>query len=135
MNRKNFYKDEFSLERAESSLNDLISKCTLDEILWIVRNVTYDQIAYYSDESKGIVYDGSYTEENIEQATMLQKAISTYCDLFGQSINKRVFDQGYLNTYDLLQSKIKIDSLELECAKLREEVSDLKEELDYEKEK
>ena len=96
-NRKDFYADDFNSERANEAWTQLITKCTLKEILWIMRNIAYDQISYYSAENKGRIYNGSYDEKHIEQAGYLQKDLSTMCDLFGQVIiNHRNFDEGYL---------------------------------------
>ena len=40
-------------ERAEEERDYLIEKCSLAEILWITRNVTYDMVAYWSADNKG----------------------------------------------------------------------------------
>lgn len=98
--RKNYYSNEFDSDRASTMLLDLISHCSFKEISWIYRNIVYDWVAYWSSESKGKVYDGTYSDLNIEQANRLQQQISSLADLFEQSvIDKREFNEDYLKNY------------------------------------
>ena len=126
-NRKDFYKDEFNSARAEEALQELCSKCTLSEVLWIIRNITYDQTAYYSEDEKGIIYNGSYDEGQIHDATNLQREISKFCDLFGQVvINHRNFgDDTYLENNMSLTLMSKVRAYESEIEKLKERISEL----------
>lgn len=107
--RKEFWGSEFDLDRADKMLEYLIGKCSLKEILWIARNVVYDQVAYYNQNSKGIVYNGEYSDLNVEQANRLQQQISTLLDLFSQSVNsKREFDEDYLKSYEFAGPYLRI---------------------------
>lgn len=100
-NRTNFYDQEINSERAESALHELAKKCTFSEICWIFRNICYDQVAYYGEYSHSKIYDEKdRTELNIEQANRLQQRLSTFIDLYNQSIiDKREFDENYLKQY------------------------------------
>lgn len=112
--RKDFYSsEEFNLKRANENLITLIENCTFEEIMWIVRNITYDQISYYAPDSKGRIFNGKYSELQIEQATRFQRNISTFIDLFGQVlIDGRVFEEEYIKKYDLAEHYInKIDKM------------------------
>ena len=79
----------------------LTKDCTLAEIMWIFRNIIYDQVYYNSEDDCASLYtDEDYSRLNIEQANRLQKQLSTLCDLFLQSIDdKREFNEDYLSTY------------------------------------
>lgn len=79
----------------------LTKDCTLAEIMWIFRNIIYDQVYYNSEDDCASLYtDEDYSRLNIEQANRLQQQLSTLCDLFLQSIDdKREFNEDYLSTY------------------------------------
>lgn len=79
----------------------LTKDCTLEEIMWIFRNIIYDQVYYNSEDDCASLYtDEDYSRLNIEQANRLQQQLSTLCDLFLQSIDdKREFNEDYLSTY------------------------------------
>ena len=65
----------------------------------LFREICYDKISYYSDEDKGIIYNGKYSQKNIEQATSIQQQISTMISLYEQIIDdKREFESGYLKS-------------------------------------
>lgn len=104
MKEEEFYSRGVDLDKATKELNHLLNTCNLNEIFWIIRNISYDQVAYYDDHDKGIIYrDPEYSELNREQACRLQRQLSAMCDLFCQSIvDKRVFDEGYLKGYYFL---------------------------------
>lgn len=91
----------FDTDKMYTELNRLLDTYSFSELMWLFRNITYDQIKYFSEDSKGVVYDGSYSREVIEQATDFQRKISTYADLMNQSIsNHREFDRDYLKQYE-----------------------------------
>ena len=43
--RRDFYENDIDLDRANVMLTQLISTCYLKEIFWILRNISYDQVA------------------------------------------------------------------------------------------
>ena len=91
----------FDTDKMYTELNRLLDTYSFSELMWLFRNITYDQIKYFSEDNKGVVYDGSYSREVIEQATDFQRKISTYADLMSQSIsNHREFDRDYLKQYE-----------------------------------
>lgn len=103
--RKDFYENDIDLDRANEMLTQLISKCNLKEIFWILRNISYDQVAYWSQTSHSKIYDeeteGKRTNLNVEQANRLQQQLSSIIDLYEQAIlDKREFDEGYLKDYE-----------------------------------
>ena len=98
-NRVNFYANEMNYERMESKLEDVCKNLTLAEILKMIREISYDMVAYYDENNKGIIYnDESYSKQNQWEACQLQRLLSSACDMFGQSIiEHREFGDGYLN--------------------------------------
>lgn len=93
--------EKFDSDKLYGELTRLLDTYSFEELCWLFRNITYDQIKYFSDENKGVVYDGSYSREIIEQATDFQRKISTYTDLMNQSITShRLFDKDYLKQYE-----------------------------------
>lgn len=123
-NRKKFYDNELNTDRAEEALHELCTKCTFEEVIWIMRNILYDQVCYYNDTDKGVVYNGQYTELNKEQANRFQQQLSTLLDLFGQSIaNKREFNNDYLKSYEFAGPYLRV------IEDLKEQIDKLKEEL------
>lgn len=107
--RRDYYGKEFNLDRAQEIMMWLISKCSFKEICWIYRNIAYDMVAYWDQNNKSKIYDGSYSELNIEQANRLQQGISSLVDLFEQSTtDKREFDEDYLRNYEFAGSYIRI---------------------------
>lgn len=122
-------KQTFNSERARKAYEQLDTTTTFEEQMWIFRNITYDKIKYFSENNKGQVYDGKHSQLNIEQATNLQRQISTCTDLFTQSVDKcREFDQGYLKSYEfaapylsiISDLKDRIDSLEQTIRQINE---------------
>lgn len=121
-NRKDFFSNYIDLERANMMKKKLAEKCTLKEILWIIRNISYDMVAYYNAEHCGIIYKSeSYNQMQREQACQIQRDLSTCCDLFGQSIiDKREFEEEYINhRYNYSYMAGAIMSLEKELKRLR----------------
>lgn len=105
--RNNFFENEFNLERAEDNLYKLAENCTLKEVLWIIRNICYDMTSYVNNENKGKIYDDSYSRKQIEQATQLQRDISTACDLFSQIIvNHNEFNDDYFKERTISNGRI-----------------------------
>ena len=95
--RTKFVSKELDMERVEEQLQHLVSHCSLNECLKIIREIANDMVCYYSENNKGIIYDGTYTQEQIEQATFLQRKLRDVCDLFAQVvIDKREFNDEYL---------------------------------------
>ncbi len=98
--RKDFFANEINFDRLKDKTEDIILTMTLPEILKMIRDISFDMVCYYSDDIKGVVYQGGYTEKNSEQACDIQRMLSTACDLFEQSIVKhREFDEDYLEPY------------------------------------
>lgn len=92
-----FYDKNIRMDRVNDVLIDVISQLSFYEICKMFREICYDQVAYYGEENKSIIYNGEYEQLNIEQANRLQRNVSTAVDLFSQSIlGKRVFDEKYL---------------------------------------
>lgn len=135
--RKKFYSDEIDIDRAEKFLKKLVSNCTLSEVLWIVRNITYDQVSYYDKDLKGVIYNGNYNDNQIEQATSFQRKLSTMCDLFRQVVvDKREFDNNYLDKLDSSVLYLStIDKLVAKNDELKEEIASLLVELEDEHKK
>lgn len=93
--------NSFDSEKLYKEMSRLLDTYSFEELMWMFRNITYDQIKYFSEDNKGIVYDGSYDRVMIEQATDFQRKISTYTDLMTQTVSRhRVFDEGYLKQYE-----------------------------------
>ena len=97
--RKEFLSNELNVVRAYDTLEYLVKKCTLKEILWIIRNISYDMVSYWDKDNCGIIYKSeAYSKLNREQACQIQRDLSTCCNLFGQSIiDKREFEEEYIN--------------------------------------
>lgn len=89
--------DRFDIKKAVEWKDKLEQNCSLEEILWIIRNISYDYVSYYSAKDNGYIYQpDEFDEEHRWQAYMLQRKLSSSCDLFGQSIvNKRKFEPDY----------------------------------------
>mgnify|MGYP003518080088 FL=1 len=128
-NRKNFFSSEFDLGRASNTLEYLIKRCNLKEILWIIRNISYDMVSYWDKDNCGIIYKSEkYSKLNREQACQIQRDLSTCCDLFGQSIiDKREFEEEYINhryNYSYMAGTIRAMSEKIEelRSKLDEEI-------------
>ena len=124
--RKNFYADELNMERMEKVLNYVIENLTLKEILKMIREISYDMVCYYDKDLKGIIYKSDkYSPLNREQACRLQRHLSSFCDLFGQSvIEYREFDEKYLNHW------LNGGAMELEITSLKKEIEKLNKEIE-----
>lgn len=98
--RKDFYANELNMERMNEVLNFVISNLTLKEILKMIREISYDMVCYYDEDTKGIIYNGEYNNNHRWQAFQLQRLLSTACDLFEQSVvGHREFDNDYLSKW------------------------------------
>jgi hypothetical protein len=119
--RDDFYSKDINLERMESVLNYVISTLNLAEILKMIREISYDMVAYYNGETCSKIYkDDSYSEQNRWEANQLQSLLRTTCDLFGQSIlDKREFGN-YLDHWlngGAMENQISDLKNEIECLK------------------
>ena len=93
-----FLDKSIRMERVNNVLLDVISKLSFTEICKMFREICYDQVCYYSEEHKGIIYKEDREPLNKEQACRLQRKVSTAVDIFEQSVvNKRIFEEGYLD--------------------------------------
>ena len=129
--REDFYANEMIYERMEEQLRQVIKHLTLNEILKMVREISYDMVCYYDEDNKGYIYKEGHSKINQEQACRIQRLLSTACDLFSQSvIDKREFDEGYLEQWlDGMLLQRRVVSLEEENSKLKDEIKYLEGEL------
>ena len=120
--RKDFYSKELNLDRMNKVLEYVISTLTLQEVLKMIREISYDMVCYYDEDLCSRIYkDKEYSKLNQEQACRLQRLLSSACDLFGQSvIDKREFDEGYLHHW------LDGGAMELEIEALKEKIESLK---------
>lgn len=128
--RKDFYAKELNLDRMNKVLEYVISTLTLQEVLKMIREISYDMVCYYDKDLCSKIYkDKEYSKLNQEQACRLQRLLSSACDLFGQSvIDKREFDEGYLHHWlDGGVMEIEINNLKQEIEKLNLELEELTE--------
>ena len=92
-----FLQKGIDMERVNLQLLDVISNLSFDEICKMFREICYDQVCYYSEEHKGLMYREDRTSLNREQACRLQRKVSTAVDLYAQSvIDGREFEESYL---------------------------------------
>ena len=125
--RKEFLSNELNVVRAYDTLEYLVKKCTLKEILWIIRNISYDMVSYWDKDNCGIIYKSeAYSKLNREQACQIQRDLSTCCDLFGQSIiDKREFEENYINsTYNYSYMAGTIRSMSEKIEELRSKLDE-----------
>lgn len=69
------------------------------EVCKAFREICYDQVSYADEDNHGVIYDDEkkYPQEVREQATYLQRKISTAVDLYEQCITDgRSFEWSYL---------------------------------------
>ena len=128
--RKDFYAKELNLDRMNKVLEYVINTLTLQEILKMIREISYDMVCYYDKDLCSKIYkDKEYSKLNQEQACRLQRLLSSACDLFGQSIiDKREFDEGYLHHWlDGGAMEIEINNLKQEIEKLNLKIERLTE--------
>ena len=128
--RKDFYAKELNLDRMNKVLKYIISTLTLQEVLKMIREISYDMVCYYDEDLCSKIYkDKEYSKLNQEQACRLQRLLSSACDLFGQSIiDKREFDEGYLHHWlDGGAMEIEINNLKQEIEKLNLKIERLTE--------
>lgn len=119
--RKDFYAKELNLDRMNKVLEYVISTLTLQEVLKMIREISYDMVCYYDEDLCSKIYkDKEYSKLNQEQACRLQRLLSSACDLFGQSvIDKREFDEGYLHHW------LDGGAMEIEIEKLKNRIKEL----------
>jgi len=100
--RNHFYDNELDINRMNEVLNIAIKQLTLTEFLKMTKEVIYDQTAYYDKDSKGVLYNGKYTDDNIWQATMLGNGARALLSVFEQSIiQKREYESDYFDKWNL----------------------------------
>ena len=124
--RKDFYSKELNLDRMNKVLEYVISTLTLQEVLKMIREISYDMVCYYDEGLCSRIYkDKEYSKLNQEQACRLQRLLSSACDLFGQSvIDKREFDEGYLHHW------LDGGAMELEITRLKDKIKELNQEIE-----
>ena len=124
--RKDFYAKELNLDRMNKVLEYVINTLTLQEILKMIREISYDMVCYYDEDLCSKIYkDKEYSKLNQEQACRLQRLLSSACDLFGQSIiDKREFDEGYLHHW------LDGGAMELEITRLKDKIKELNQEIE-----
>ena len=54
--RENFYNNELNIERVNSAIEYLAENLNLNEIMKVVREISYDMVCYYVKENCGIIY-------------------------------------------------------------------------------
>ena len=119
-NRKDFFQQGLNMDRVEEVLKDVITRLSLEEVLKMTREITYDMV------SGERLYNGSYSQLNIEQANAFQAKIRDACDMFAQSIvDKREFDENYLKDYAYARPYLRI------IEKQKERIANLEEQLKY----
>ena len=93
-----FTGSDFNLDRVNEAIVYLASNLNFKEICKVFREICYDQICYYSEDNCGLIYkNDKYTDKHKEQATYLQRKISTSVDLYEQIIDSyNTFDESYL---------------------------------------
>lgn len=91
------------LGKCMEELDKLKDNFTPEEICWLIRNISYYLISYFGESSKGVIYDGSFNETQIWQATKCQNRISVFTDLLSQILKGREFDKEYFE--DKLQDR------------------------------
>lgn len=93
-----FMDKSIRMDRVNKVLLDVIQKLSFTEICKMFREICYDQVCYYSEEHKGIIYKEDREPLNKEQACRLQRKVSTAVDIFEQSVvDKRIFEESYLD--------------------------------------
>ena len=124
--RKDFYAKELNLDRMNKVLEYVISTLTLQEVLKMIREISYDMVCYYDKDLCSRIYkDKEYSKLNQEQACRLQRLLSSACDLFGQSvIDKREFDEGYLHHW------LDGGAMKLEITRLKDKIKELNQEIE-----
>lgn len=94
-----FLRKKIDMDRVTIQLLDTISNLSFEEICKMFREICYDQVAYYSDEHKGLIYQVDRSPLNKEQACRLQRKVSTAVDLYSQSVvDGREFEESYLES-------------------------------------
>lgn len=128
MEKNKFYKktDEMDMQKVYSEESKIKEQLSLAEIFKMAREIAYGEVSFYSENDKGIIYNGEYTQTQIDQATKLQQKIRDDCDCFTQIIcNKREFEKGYADKNFYVEDYI--SSLESENEALRRKIESFEE--------
>ena len=127
--RKDFYAPGLNMDRVREMMGVVSKQLSLEESLRLIREIVYDMVSYYGEDSKGIIYKGGFSQYHIEQATVLQTEISTMCDLFAQSIvDKREFQVKDFERYIARYQLVRAESAEKANAELIRYIEDTEEE-------
>lgn len=102
MRNEKFYSKEMNIDKVFALIDTLYENYTFEELMKVLRELAYSEVAYYSASNKAPLYSDDRDQLNIEQANRLQQRISAITDLFTQSIvDKRTFDEDYLKQYNI----------------------------------
>lgn len=96
-----FYSNDFNMDTVENLIGYMCSRGNFKEVCKAFREVCYDQVAYWGDDSHSPIYDNldKYSELDIENINFLQKKISTVVDLYTQMlVQGNHFDRSYLES-------------------------------------
>jgi len=94
------FEKEMDMKKVMEGIYNLLENYTMKEIMKMMREISYDVVSYYGPSQKGQIYDGSYSEINVEQASRIQQRLRDMADLFTQSVvDHREFDEEYLRKY------------------------------------
>lgn len=126
--RKDFYSKELNIKRVEEIALFLAGHLTFTEVLKLARVMAYDQVAYYGDEkgSHSRIYDEGRTDYHLEQSSVLHSELRTMCDLFGQSIDGRLFEEDHFETYIARYQLSRAQIAEERVKKLEAVIEDLR---------
>ena len=97
-----FLSKELNMNRVEEGIKYLASHLNFREICKVFREISYDQVCYYSSDSHSPIYDDKKRSKlNVEQCNRLQRNVSTAVDLYEQAISGREFSEDYLRSKGL----------------------------------
>lgn len=115
-----FYNNTLDSDKAMKFMHEMYSQLTFKECMWIFRNMCYEA---WSNR----LTDGSYTDEQQEQATQLKYSISANTDLFTQLISGRnSFNREYLKQYEVAGPHLlRISDLEGQIENLESKIQEL----------
>ncbi len=116
-----FYDAHLDMNRVYEMVKYVASRLSLEEILKMIREITYDMVAPNSK-----IYNGDYSEINVEQANRFQSQLRDMCDFFAQSIvDKRTFDENYLKNYEYARPYLStIEDLKNQIIDLQQQLVD-----------
>lgn len=119
------------MERVKEAIEYLAQNLTLNEVLKVIREISYDMVSYYGEDCCARIYkDNRFSKKVQEQACRIQRLLSSACDLFSQSvINGREFEEEYLEKWtDGGSLQYRIENLQNTITQLENEIAYLKEE-------